>query len=209
MAKEIPILMSTPMVQAIMQGRKTQTRRIVKPQPDEDEGTIGVGVFNPIRETRDGEMYPGPDTFGAIADSGEFCVRCPYGQSGDLLWVRETWCRDADTDDGYLYKATNPEAECEDGDGSPWKPSIHMPKAAARIWLQVESVGVERLQDISWDDAVAEGCPGYRPTQDEPTHQFEKLWRQINGPDSWEQNPWVWVVKFSVLSTTGKQNQKG
>src|SRR5699024_1586478 len=110
------------------------------------------------------------------------------GKPGDLLYVRETWTKtqhgkvvfkaDATDSDGIRWGSITP----GDPNGEViWKPSIHMPKKASRIWLKVNDVRVERVQEITWGDAVAEGCPGYRATQDEPTHQFQRLWDSING----------------------------
>lgn len=183
--KERPIIFSTPMVQAILDGRKTQTRRIIKPQPDEDcyylmELNSGILTIN----YNQGDKNPK--------------VKCPYGQPGDLLWVRESFAKatDPDGDDLYYYKADRRHA-----DGK-WKPSIHMPKAAARIWLRVKDVRVERVQDITEGDAIKEGI---KPEFDylhnsyenlTPKCSFMTLWRKINGRESWDANPWVWVVEF-------------
>jgi hypothetical protein len=169
MTNEKPILFSTEMVKAILEGRKSQTRRIVKPQP-----------WSHTKR-----------------------VLCPYGKLGDILWVRETW---AHTGAYHIFKAGNNWGEYYvDENYNPtdkkiqWKPSIHMPRAACRIRLEITDIRVERLQDISWEDVVAEGCPGYRPTQDEPTQQFQRLWQSINGEESWQSNPWVWVISFHTL----------
>lgn len=155
-------------------------------------------------------------------------IPCPYGQPGDVLWVRETFIK-MPRGGRYEYKANHP-AFTEEAtknkvlkeEGLKWKPSIHMSKAAARIWLQVQEIKVERLQDITEESAVAEGVEknedrglvvykSYLAT--EPYHwsirtarkSFETLWQSINAKKMpWESNPWVWVVKFKVLSTTGK-----
>jgi hypothetical protein len=189
--KDTPILFSTPMVQAILEGRKTMTRRVVNPQPPH-------WTWN---------LYPSDKLQTKLRD-GKY-VNCPYGKPGDLLWVRESWRFAGGGFDGkpdtsvmspndFIYKAD------EDWNG-PWKPSIHMPKSAARIWLEVTDVRVERLQEITETDAIAEGVR----LEDSKkwfkhTHVFEELWQSINGPDSWEANPWVWVVSFKGLSTTGR-----
>lgn len=228
MKNEKPILFSKTMVQALLQGRKTQTRRIIKPQP-----SAGVR-WNAI-------MLSGK---GGWADGHGSLLRCPYGKPGDILWVRESFQRIVDDDNSELirYAADNPEPiYLVDGDGFhevnskgeerfvPFKPSIFMPKEAARIWLEVESVKVERLQEISNNDAMNEGILFYKddfgafrykdyladasgygdpdhdyPTVDIATTSFSTLWRKINGAESWNQNPWLWVVKFKVLSTTGR-----
>jgi hypothetical protein len=177
--KEHPILFSTPMVQAILEGRKTQTRRIVKPQPklhDENNWPWKITDKN------------GPEPYD-----------CPYGQPGDVLWVRETFSIYLDA---YLFKSTNTIFK-----GVKWKPSIHMPKDVAQIWLQITEVKVELVQNISNEDVIAEGVKADIAT-DHPrgVHYtaFSDLWIKINGNGSWISNPWVWVVKFKILSTTGK-----
>jgi len=175
--KERPILFSTAMVQAILDGRKTMTRRAVKCKLHE--------------------------CFNGFANTPKEVFNCPYGQPGDILWVREKFTPDRG---GYFYAADNHLTQILN-----WKPSIHMPKAAARIWLQVEAVRVERLQDITEADAEGEGaktvfCQYVNDTQGYHSYVegFRKIWQSINGPESWEQNPWVWVVSFKVLSTTGR-----
>lgn len=205
--KEIPILYSTPMIQAKLAGRKTQTRRIVKHNLDDR----GVRTSN----------VPFEDWHGRE-------VKCPYGKPGDLLWARETHLI---TPGGkYHYKAdisdekdANRKGYIDVGeDWAKWKPSIHMPKGGARIWDRVVSVRVERLQEISEEDAIAEGIgvgfqmnagwPDYtrikngicEVTQDDPRMSYATLWESINGPGSWEANPWVWVITTETLSTTGR-----
>jgi hypothetical protein len=217
MKKEIPILFSTPMVQAILAGRKTQTRRIVKFPKDYD----GKNVY------QNGE-------FGLKYSCSEFEGYClhrlfPKWVKEDLLWVRETYtifepehCEGMK--DRFCYKASFHESnddwrkECiADGYSYKWKPSIFMPKVAARIWLEVTNVRAERLHDISNEDVVAEGVDwkdysfqrticrewGIENTSSYSA-AFFMLWQQINGLESLEANPWVWVVSFKVLSTTGK-----
>lgn len=191
--KERPILFSGPMVRAILEGRKTQTRRIVKGTALE---WLAPGMFTPE----------------FVADPGNRL--CPYGQPGDRLWVRETWSNlNADfpaVDPHFVYRA-------DENDHGPvtWKPSIHMPRAASRLLLEVTDVRVERLQDISEDDARAEGVLE-NPTGDtlhdfwhyagdgcwgafNAVHSFESLWQSINGPESWDENPWVWAVTFKRI----------
>lgn len=138
-------------------------------------------------------------------------VKCPYGKAGDLLWVRES-CQRIKMDSGeyrIIFK-TDPIIW-----GGKWKPSMHMPKDASRIWLQVEEIRVERLQDISEEDAMAEGVEPLINTYSSisnykdikiPNYRtgFMKIWIKINSEESWHSNPWVWVVKYKVLSTTGK-----
>jgi len=186
---ERPILFSAPMVRALLDGTKTQTRRLVKPQPRRVDGGVPFG---------DAPAW-------AHAEPGSAVMRCPYGKRGERLWVRETWARD-DEDGALMYRADlgrdmNADA-WEQGrlEGVPryrWKPSIHMPRTASRMTLEVTGVRVERLHQISRGDAMAEGCP-FANMQDgeSPVRWYEYLWRAINGPDSWDANPWVWVVEF-------------
>lgn len=216
--KEIPILFSTEMVQAILEGRKTMTRRIVKPQ-------IRNGVtlqFHP-----DGYCLQRSDITGFF-DTNH--IKCKYGQPGDVFWVRETWCLTQPKDPetyyfGYKcgiqpYSSFAASEKFDFSSPDKWHPSIHMPKEAARIWLQVEEIRVERLQDITEEDAIAEGVEKvgdrfknyYQPGKTvkqvvgflQAKISFKSLWNEINGEESWDSNPWVWVVKFKVLSTTGK-----
>lgn len=181
-----PILFSGKMVQAILEGRKTQTRRIIK-------------YRDPRWEVSDdaltGKIWPyWPDYVhgGELDDSN--CI-CPYGQSGDRLWVRETWQYtgpELNDEPGYVYRATDPDwASME---GWKWKPSIFMPRQASRISLEIESVRVEKLQDISEEDAIAEGSEA--AGQLTAVNRFTNLWVKINGEGSFDANPWVWVIEF-------------
>lgn len=214
--KERPILFSTPMVQALLEGRKTQTRRVVK-YPAEEYLLAGLLTDYSVR------FIPEP----AFNHLPYKYVKCPYGKPGDLLWVRESFCFNRfDWKDllargskaGISFKAD----QLSKNKLLKWKPSIHMPKAAARIWLRVTEVRVERLQEITEADAKAEGVenimgthysPAYAnysetandcPYFINPRHSFNSLWQSIHGPESWQANPWVWVVSFEVVSTTGK-----
>jgi hypothetical protein len=215
--KEIPILFSTPMVHALLAGRKTMTRRIIKAkyQPVRDEVIDGERMIKPVG-------WP-------LLSIDEFKNRfCPYGKPGDLLWVRETWApylRGTD-DNGSIdlikYKADGAEIpfkHIKDYSELGWhnRPGIHMNKEYARIWLQVTDIRVERLQDITETDAQAEGM---EKMDDSPfpyklyscntascvdaKTSFKFLWMNINGDGSWNENPWVWVVSFNILSATGK-----
>jgi hypothetical protein len=179
MMKERPILFSAPMVRAILDGTKTQTRRIIKDLGgDNDWGCPCPFFINGITST-------------AFFDAGEDVRLCPYGYPGELLWVRETFCP-------AHYKAGANQADLDwlRERGMRWKPSIHMPRSASRITLEIVSVRVERLNDISEDDAKAEGvtilggCKTYK-------QEFELLWNQIHG--NWNSNPWVWVIEFRDL----------
>lgn len=217
MSKEIPILYSAPMIRAKLAGIKTQTRRTSK--------------LNTINESPSDWQYIFEDGkhmfFNIHQDDLMYIIKCPYGKSGDILWVRETWCHSLDVGGEFYYRATDDEAENYDG-GSPWKPSIHMPKVAARIYDRVIKISVERLNDITESDAISEGinpllASGYQLAQHgrlyehytehrigifgtglRPVESYATLWESINGDGSWELNPWVWVIETETLSTTGK-----
>lgn len=187
--KERPILFSAPMVRAILAGNKTQTRRVVKGQALEWLDAVG---FTP--------------EYTALPENG----LCPYGEPGDRLWVRET-CRAEELPaglDGVRYSADNHFEPIKNtpGDSFRWMhlnayraeagavvPSIHMPRWASRILLEIVSVRVERLQDIGEEDALAEGMFGCTFG---PVDGYRHLWETLNGPGSWSANPWVWVVEF-------------
>lgn len=181
--KERPILFSTPMVQAILEGRKTQTRRIIKPQPKDDLSFLGWKLPEYVQVA-----------FGRGVKTDSF-HKFPFGQVGDVLWVRETFRPKSHSfpiGEHFEYKATaevdgNPTDE-------PWKPSIFMPKDATRIWLKITGVRVERLQDISKEDAKAEGI-----FAESAKECFQTLWQSINGEGSWNDNPWVWVIEFERI----------
>lgn len=208
MRRELPILFNTEMVRAILDGRKTCTRRLVRFLPGENPQWTGY--------IKDGLMlYNGKN---------EPCIRkAPY-QPGDILYVRETW--------QYLYELDGNEQVIEDTgkyyyaatdtipfniyvdkngvrhDHAPWRPSIHMPKEAARIWLKVTNVRVERLQDITVEDALAEGMDKYIRLNGELDENsiitsFIGIWNStIKKSDldryGWEANPYVWVIEFEV-----------
>lgn len=184
--KERPIIFSGPMVRALLDGRKTQTRRIVKPQPRYDivqcEG--GIGFY---------EKTPNPTS------SGYSVFGCPYGVPGDRLWVRETW-RPSQVDGVAWYAET-----CGDESHHRWRPSIHMPRWASRITLEITGVRVERVQSISREDAIAEGCDeeslGSQHCIDgmpAPCVWYMDLWNSLNAARGfgWDANPWCWVLEF-------------
>jgi len=203
-AKEKPIIFSTEMVRAILDGRKTQTRRVVKPQP-------------PPRLDGDAGMYAYKDgwRYGDCEYRNGDVEKPPY-PPGTILWVREAWCRKWQDPQGwtdeFLYKADdNRVIHVDDISKSPWKPSIHMPKEAARLFLEVTNVRVERLQDISYKDIFAEGTIWgaigheiYLTYQDGSSAErvlFRKLWNKLNGKKyPWESNPFCWVIEFKVVS---------
>lgn len=230
--KAHPILFSAPMVRAILAGTKTQTRRALAPR--------GLGFVEcccggtAARWMAEGDRWHcGTCGGGArLTHNDVEYLRCPYGQPGDRLWVRETW-NSFDGWAGYYYAADydgwgiGPD---DDPDHVPdhavrWKPSIHMPRAASRITLEITSVRVERLQEI-WEndaDCIAEGIeempphpcgtkrwrnyqPGHpqawSPNLVTPGNSFSTLWRLINGDESWDANPWVWAITFKRIEST-------
>lgn len=204
--QERPILFNGAMVRAILEGQKTVTRRMVKHQPD-------VPVTDAIPQ-RD---YPhGPATVdwywrpqhghlnGVPSNSWDF--KCPYGQPGDRLWVRETFAAYGDKKMAAIhYRADRPHHVGQKGMG--YKPSIHMPRWASRIILEITDVRVERLQDISYESARAEGVRNHPDIESGKVEGtiltskalFECLWCDTYGDDSWDANPWVWVVEFKRL----------
>jgi hypothetical protein len=196
-----PILFSAPMVQALLAGKKTQTRRVVKPQPthcperrmtfDQPNG-IGTAEI-PADYWRMGK--------GKLAR-----VDCPFGNVGDGLWVRETWCVGyPGTRDPILYRASY-----EGGAEHTWKPSIHMLRMDSRILLEITDIRVERVQDISEKECLAEGTAAltYRSASAgievhfTPKQNFGSLWDSIYGNRqgcSWQANPWVWAITFKMV----------
>ena len=220
--KERPIIFSAPMVRAILAGTKVQTRRVVKRQPPEILPAYAPKVYWPDRD-RHMTCEPGSAAYlqferpgdydGQHVMRGGFGFRCPYGQPGDRLWVREAHM---DLGACVLYRA-DPGAEAERAVVAPrqgWASPIHMPRCASRITLEVTGVRVERLQNISEADALAEGitpkwepgCSGrlmealggfsFRPA----ASAYAELWEQINGPNSWDANPWVWAIEFKRVT---------
>jgi hypothetical protein len=211
--KERPILFGEPMVRALLDGSKTQTRRVVKPQPYVDpQGNFCWNGSN------FGQDFNGPH-IQAIASplpsSRTGRVLCPYGKPGDRLWVREAW-RVIDVADCFApreitaasriwYEADAPH---QPGFGK-YRPSMFIPRWASRITLEITEVRVERLQDISEADALAEGIvqlaegfglsDGRHFHATDPRQSYLSLWESINGPSSVEANPWVWVIKFRKL----------
>lgn len=214
--KERPILFSPPMVKALLDGRKTQTRRIVKPAPVWDEQRKEhlwscnavrsmVSVEKELREPTGWEGFAGSV--------------CPYGTPGDRLWVRESHCigiPGLPNGMGIVpikseaikpgMKVVYKQGSNYGDDPPPWRPSIHMPRWASRITLEITEVRIQRLQEISEEDAKAEGCRV--PTviyPDSPreaysyVENYKILWESINGAGSWAANPWVWCVSFKKV----------
>ncbi|HEC2582053.1 morphogenetic protein [Raoultella ornithinolytica] len=203
--KERGMIFNGEMVRAILDGRKTQTRRIMQDQP----------VLN-------GNFY---EVFGAAWSKGmtsipavpghSLSTRCPFGVVSDRIWVRETfqgplfdydlmdsYCKDStpfEKPEFCVYKADEvPAPEFYDADGElhcRWRPSIHMPRWASRITLEITSIRVERLRSMSQEDARAEGVIAASGPM-EAGLAFRELWDSIYGPESWQANPWVWVIEF-------------
>lgn len=197
--KERPILFSGPMVQAILDGRKTQTRRIVNPQPFHYEGEP-CQWYNPTKIDRHGEEYPSEEVFGFFDE--ETGWPCKYGGPGDRLWVKETFMPMPHLNAKAFYRASDGLV------GGKWKPSIFMPRNLSRITLEIAEVRVERLNDISEVDILSEGVTVDKvaqwcnvPWSSLPTlhHAFQCLWNSINGEASWDLNPWVWVLTFKRI----------
>lgn len=234
--KERPILFSNDMVKAILVMLKTMTRRtkgleVINQNPDDWQFEwADFCLDKPWRFTQKSSIN---DQSLKDRSFHQEAIKCPYGKTGDVLWVRETWAR-------VPFSAYNQSIDVSqlpidpegwevavfkagwDRSAPRWKPSIHMPKVAARIWLEITDIRVERLQDISDVDAASEGidrktekkkagmCTFYKDYCNRndwywsAKASFMSLWQKINGRESWRANPWVWVISFKVLSTTGK-----
>ncbi len=220
---EHPRLFSAEMVRAILDGPKTQTRRVVKPQPLERE----TRCSNPFQWNR---VESVGEFFDIMSDNplGVFTVKCPYGNAGDRLWVRETWRLPVAFDEQSPTQVADKALDA--GYRRPWAPikfevdgrmdnphllkdfggawgktrvSIHMPRWASRITLEITGVRVERLNAITTEDAIAEGIDSdggddaHRNRSS--VENFRHLWESINGKGSWATNPWVWVVSFKQV----------
>jgi len=220
MSRLLPILFNTEMVRAILDGRKTVTRRVIKPQPETD-------MIYKLGYCIDGSRQDiGKFGFGSHECGGRVLYVKPPYQPGDTLYVRETWCGWylPHGEWAYRYKATDPNGNRvpsgpeydDEWKTKPWRPSIHMPKEAARIWLKVMDVRVERLQDITDDQAKKEGIceewamAWWKPTYNDPDSGGYPCYRDtfandlwdsvVKTPDldryGWDANPWVWVIEF-------------
>ena len=192
-----PILFNTEMVRAILNGSKTCTRRLVKPQPDENH-SYPLGFVTDSTEKKEVGCFGfGTDEYGGSIQY----VKPPYGyEPGDILYVRETWKK---APNGYYYYEDWQRNDI--ADVTKWKPSIHMPKAAARIWLRIKSIRVERLHEITPQEAWKEGarCSCLHPVPDCAGNKavFVNIWNStIEKSDldryGWYASPWVWVIEF-------------
>lgn len=201
--KERPIIFSGEMVRAILDGRKMMTRRVVKNMP-----SSLPGWWKALHWASAGHFIKGAKE------------HCPYGQPGDRLWVRESWCQKYDRNSKpvygtYLYKADDSEVFKDDGDGgmevnldgtfaSPWISPRYMPRRASRVTLEITGVRVEKIQDISSSDSVAEGISQTMRTEPTSVERFHELWDSINDKRGfgWDANPWVWVIEFKKSEST-------
>ena len=206
--KEHPILFSGEMVRAILDGRKTMTRRVIRIANTIHSEETSINHNSEITDVviNQGDLWNLGLTWTCVGIQEHDCVtiKCPYGQPGDRLWVRETWCHETDfgTATGKaLYRSDGDKREKEHG--ACWRPSIHMPRWASRIALEVMAVRVERLQEITEADAKAEGSDaaqgcGEAVEGSTYTTGFNMLWDSINAKRGygWAVDPWVWVIEF-------------
>jgi len=183
---ERPILFTPENAQKCHEGTKTQTRRIIKPQP------ISISWF----EHQNGWCARVREDTGSAESPAYVMVPCPYGIVGDRMWVRETWAKRGEMQSA-IFKAEEKRAIGAYGCVK-WKPSIHMPKWACRTWLEITEIRVQRLQEISEDDCYAEGLQRgmVDDRSDAMQSWYRELWESINGPGSWATNPWVWAITF-------------
>ena len=257
--KERGMIFNAEMVRAILDGRKTQTRRIMKVQPSEGFSPMNMALetdynarwYTPAREDSKGYLHPGKHQVFGVANDNEGYT-CPFGAVGDRIWVRETWAqlgnedgcaidwndnlvKDAGAEAARIYRASctigdyglwqipddafwKPHTDDRQYEGS-WRPSIHMPRWASRITLEITDVRVERLNSISEEDARAEGVGSavwfaakgvpesewtslgeHGAMQASHINKFATLWESIYGAESWQANPWVWVIEFKRLA---------
>jgi len=214
MSREVPMLFSQTMVSRLLDGSKTQTRRIVKWHE-----SVAAKGEQPTSIPFQGDGYC--DTREVrVSDAWTFSK--PLAKPGDVIWVRETWQAEPGPlkpGMAIMYRADyHNDPHGYDGEKSPegryrsWRPSIHMPRWAARIFLRVESVMVERIQSISEEDAIAEGCAGrYSPAYvsfgeicgpdgQTPDEEFRELWNSTYGKDAWDRNDWCWIYSFQRIN---------
>ena len=201
--KERPIIFSTEMVRAILEGRKTQTRRVIKPQPT--KGLL-IGCYWEDGKPETAEWCLA-DKYGDPIDAKP--LNCPYGPVGDRLWVKETF-QTLGSKKNTVYRATGGAELTWNINGTThretlkkWRSPLFMPRWASRITLEITGLRVERLQDITEEDAVIEGLPPREQTGfDTARYRYHILWDSLNAKRgyAWESNPWVWVIEFKRLS---------
>ncbi|WP_049202633.1 hypothetical protein [Serratia marcescens] len=241
--KERPVIFNSEMVRAILDGRKTQTRRVMAVQPESNQ--FGLLRITDSTKRSDIGKYHWAESNATGTHQRSALFSCPFGQVGDRLWVRETWSdvnlegipavayrADGDVyspmdDESFLdeYGAFNYEdhrvtkyhfaawySDLIEGIEGVWRPSIHMPRWASRITLEITGVRVERLNDISEEDAKAEGVKaGVSPGHEHMMHQvaFRELWQSIYSEESWSANPWVWVIEFRLAGDSAREVERG
>jgi len=178
-----PIIFSAPMIVALLRGTKAQTRRVLKPQPDQDSDPSGKRDWGAVNR------------YGYWGKAAEIRPYLP----GDRLWVREGFA--IQKGGGVIFRADHPDADFSAPLGAvgSWRPSIHMPRWASRLTLIVTDVRVQRLQEISRGDAMEEGCP-FANMADGPNPRdwYRDIWNDIHGPDAWDANPWVAAISFET-----------
>lgn len=222
LVKERGIIMAGDSVRAILDGRKTQTRRVVKPQPtspavlDDVSARCEEATGYPLEDRRPYCMWVGERDGKTWIDQG---VRCPYGATGDRLWVREAFFDHGNygidaldsiptpRDERIEYRAEPWDRLGDPKEAGPWTSPIHMPRWASRLTLEITDVRVERLLSITNEDAIAEGCVGGPELEGyseqnpaDPYEEYAIRWDAINGKRApWDSNPWVWVLTFKPL----------
>ncbi|MEG2891278.1 MAG: hypothetical protein RR874_20115 [Aeromonas sp.] len=198
---ERPVIFNGEMVRAILSGKKTQTRRTITAKT--------LHLFDVAAKV--GECHHLNSGDPADERSQPYYRQfCPFGQPGDRLWVKETFATGLCTKSTIAYRATHKPSDLDEGwdEQIKWTPSIHMSRSFSRIKLEITAVRVERLNDISEQDALAEGMDdGTSPAAiaagwfEKPRRAFRRLWERIYGQESWDSNPWVWVVEFKQVQS--------
>ncbi len=228
--KERPIIMTGESVRAILRGRKTQTRRVIDSGCNYTHGDFLLGAWGlsrppyqfeggpcPWRWRGNNDPKPGDwiEELQTDVDDHETCpVRCPFA-IGQRLWVRETWCPRNDVDPitapskavHYLLLKADYDVDksMEWHSYGPWRSPIHMPRWASRLTLEITDVRVQRLHDISEEDAAAEGVIELRPTTCSARDDYRATWDAINGKKHpWESNPWIWALTFRMIKSCPK-----
>ncbi|MGP0902062.1 hypothetical protein [Serratia sp. CY76391] len=218
--KERPVIFNGEMVRAILDGRKTQTRRVMAAQPESNQ--FGLLRISDSTKRSDIGKYHWAESNATGTHQRSALFSCQFGQVGDRLWVREMFMDLTGTGieattgkfEGFAYRADTPAGsygdEVRKEYGLKWTPSLHMPRKACRILLEITAVRVERLNDISEEDAKAEGAPTELCIIGEKHYMgFRTLWRSIYGEESWRANPWVWVIEFRRVGDSAREAERG